>query len=139
MNSKEEFRLLNQAFSSLFEKYKYSVIKYVYNEGEFGNYEVVFRIDTIKLRVIRDKGQNFFEISSLTELDEWFDFGLVLELLEIQIDPHKRNQLKRHVEILDENFPKIRTIFSAENYYQTKINLKKIGKVRAERIFGLNG
>jgi hypothetical protein len=139
MNSKEEFRFLNQAFSSLFEKYKYSVIKYVYNEGEFGNYEVVFRIDTIKLRVIRDKGQIFFEVNSLTELDEWFDLGLVLELLEIQIDPPKRNQLKRHVEILDENFYKIRTIFSAENYYQTKINLKKIGKVRAERMFGLNG
>lgn len=65
MNRKKEYERFKRIFSSLFDKYGYIVDKYVYDEEEFGNYEIVFKINDIKLRLIRDRGQVFLDVSSV--------------------------------------------------------------------------
>jgi len=142
MNGKEEYNFLTQTISSRLNKYKYSVEKYVYDEKEFGNYEAIFVIDNIKIKVTRDKEQIFFEIGSLAEFDEWFDLELVIESQGGKITIHKKQntekQISEYIKILDQNFSKIRALFSNKNYFQTKSNLKKMEKARVKSIFGLD-
>lgn len=101
------------------------------------NAVLVFEVDELRLRLVRDRGQIFadFQNKHRDSRSRWFSFGVVRQLItgEVggseELDAEKASYIHQH-------FTEIKRAFADANVAETENTLKKLEHERGERLFG---
>lgn len=125
---KTEFqKSVEDNFGSILNKYKMHLIDSMLDEEAFGNALLSFASGFFGLRLIRDRGQIFLEVSSPKNPDNWIDIFTIFskinsefrthyEYFEAENEPNKTNmQLKNLAENLSKNSDAISGYFEKNN------------------------
>jgi len=59
----------------------FRIISFSYDPAIFGDSMVVLRSDALCLRIIRERGRIFAEVAPLADPQNWWDLGMILEVL----------------------------------------------------------
>ena len=87
----------------------------------------------VLVRIARERGGHFIELSSKVDPSEWFDAALVLRFLNIRevhpyrVEPSAVAELARHVVGA---FDRIETVFSRKEWKHTVDELEELSKRR---------
>lgn len=165
MENQTYLQLLKNAFHILFEKYNYKIVHHVASDP-FWNAQTFLQSDQLLLQIVNDWCQISLDLKSYDtnkplkkQFNDFYDFGLVLEFLEI---PEKKDlealyekvltdmfsedsewynvvekesgviQMNLIAEIFERNYEKILDIFTVESIFETKTKLASIRKERAK-------
>lgn len=81
-----------------------------FDKASFGDALVEYKSESMALRVLRERGQYFVELSPLTDPPEWYEISIVLQALDLPGDGgvptllEKATAVKRHLPALDRTF-----------------------------------
>ncbi len=132
---------MNKLLEFLIENFSY-----LYNELECrfsdsqvhgSNAVLVFEIDELRLRFVRDRSQIFadFQNKRRGAQNRWYSFGVVRQLVtddvggSEELDGDKALYIHQH-------FSEIRDLFSKVNASKTEKKLDEFEHARGERLFG---
>lgn len=115
-------------------------------EGEegssFGNAVAVFEGGTLRLRVVRDRGQVFADFGSTVDSTEWFDSRVVASLLETEVDANVGGSdiqlaLSGIARFAQDHDGQLEHRFSGAQYQNTKKKLEEIQRNSALNQLGI--
>ena len=137
--NEESFKRFAASFIQPFEKYGFRIVAQDYQPANFGNAYAMFG-DHFRLRLIRDRGQLFVEISPQSDrAEEWYDLRTVLEFLGDGVDMQAVDEASiDEVRIkLDARYETIRSLFSPDNFVSTKLRLDEFREQRVRKFLNL--
>ena len=133
----ESFSRLAASFIQPFEKYGFKIVEQEYYPSDFGNAYVTFE-DDLRLRVLRDRGQIFVEVSPLENPDDWYDLRVVLEFLGEPVDMQRSMEeegLKELRDKLETMYARMRSLFD-KDHRVTRAQLEQFRNEKARERLG---
>ena len=111
-----------------------------YAPQSFGNAMVELEGDAIRVRVTRDRGQFFVDLSPVDRYD-WFDEEIVLHFVGADDDAHrlvseKWKALEPSAAAIHRHFQRITLAFKPESWASVRSILKDFQNRRARALFG---
>jgi hypothetical protein len=115
----------------------FEIVEEQYSPSMFGNALVIFISTDFSLRVIRDKGQFFADVSSPHGEVGWHDLHRVLEFLNLPESNVNGSvyELDQLANTIKANYTELRDLFSRDNYSTIKIELEHFKKRKALDMF----
>jgi len=93
-----------------FSKYGFNIISAFLHYESFGDFEIILESKLYRLRFIKDKGQLFIDIASMTKKNEWQNiFDIFNKCIGLNLDPvYLCNHPDELIEIVSKNFGSIK-------------------------------
>lgn len=94
----------------LLSPHKFILEMHQYNPEIFGNYEVVFSRDNLRIRFIKDRSQVFMDVSQVAFGDDWTPVEAVLQKKKINVPDFpsdEESKIRQYVSILLHNVDSI--------------------------------
>lgn len=116
-------------------------VKDLHEDRSFGNAIVVLESPDLRVRVVRDRDRLSLETCSLHDPERWFDFDIVMQLLDVsaRTTTHEfavGEQLSLWATLLHQHYDAIRELFSQAQYAGTRNRLEVLEWKRARAMFG---
>ena len=147
---KEILKFLIEHLAFLFEKQGFNFIESKISESHSGDAYLILQSGDVAIRIVKDRGQYFIDFANvnLTKKYKWYSIDLFVSLLKRHFpnNIHSINELsmpslnafmnKDNAMFIEKNITEIRNLLSDERINDTKLELKKLQKIRADKIFG---
>ena len=125
-------------FSGLINTLKLHLLKETYDPNFFGNSIIELGGDTMRIRVIKDRGQIFVDIASPVDPDNWYFLERILEAVgsktETPMNPDSPETLELSAKLIERHLDAIQAGLSAQNYHKTKAILHTIAQAAVARL-----
>lgn len=108
-----------------------------YDPKNFGNELLVFESNELRIRFIQEQGDIFADVGPAFE-DNWYFLDYVLELAEGKENPPRDSpaSLDDLASRIQENFSKVKELFSELNYSKTREQLEILSRRKTKEMFG---
>jgi hypothetical protein len=137
-----KFENRENLFKFLIDEFNVEKIEEQYNYENFGNFFITLSAEDFMLRYINDRGFLTIEIASAIDPEKWYDLSFVRDFVynkeKINADERKLSNNERVGELnsfLKKDFNLIRSLFSQQNYPETKYQLATLLKKRFDEKF----
>ncbi len=123
--------------SFLYQKYKFKFIDSEVSDS-FGNAFLTLTSETISIRFIRERGQLVLDFQSnllKKNYASWYSFEIVRQFITNEKEYYSIMN-EDNAKFLENNFEKIKDIFSVSKVAETVKEFKKLEKKRAKKLFG---
>lgn len=105
-------------------------------EGKsFGDSVTIYTSSDLRLRIVKDKGQEFVEISSQQYPEDWFDMSIIQDWVMKYGDDQKNIGLEGGFSFLQTHFTEIRNAFQPHMVSKTRKDLKILSEDRVRHRF----
>jgi len=103
----------------------------------FGDYEIIFLSNMIKIRLSSSKSFETIDISAINDPTNWFDLELIKAYLIGELNLNGQNTLDDLIIFLKSHLRQIEVLFENNNYEKTRIKLDELGLKRSNQLFNL--
>ena len=98
----------------------------------------VLESEDLRVRILRDRGQDFVEVAPTYHPEEWFDLSLLLQAFGAKNSPIELTDLEIEAALLERVLPELQKAFRSENWEATYRELRELQTQRIkERLPGL--
>ena len=125
------------AFGNLLEKRGFRKTFEHYDDQHFGNEVLIYASPELSLKFVRDRGEILVDLGPSDET-VWYMAPRLYEFMELANDlygPADAALLRRHARLLDEKYDLISDLFGYRRIDETKNELRKFWKLKAEQMF----
>jgi hypothetical protein len=135
---------IDKFYLGLLTKYNFKLaLKQI--EGMGGLYQ--YENESFCLKIINDRGIVDSTLAPIHNLNAYFDLGLLYWLVSLQQNPNanqwdkllilvKNLSCEEEAVFIDSNYALLNDLLSEEKYTGTKAELEKVGRERADLLFG---
>ena len=120
--------LLHESAPWLFDVWGFKIISSEYAPKSFGDSLAVLQSENLRLRWVRDRGQNMLEIAALAEPGTWWGLQSIREVITGE-DPKPEDRLGMLLTTLQQLLPAIAEAFGPK-LAETKMELERRKKER---------
>lgn len=105
------------------------------DDSAFGDSSIVLEGHGLRIRISRDRGQEFVEVASKHHPDEWFDLSLLLQAFGPREMCLELTDLEIEAPLLEGVLPKLEKALAEENWEATYRKLKELEIARMKERF----
>lgn len=133
------FDKIKSLFHFLFDDYNFQILQDAYESTDFGNAMIVAQSNNLCIRFIRDRGQIYVELGSLSAPGNWYELSKVLAILEEEkhINHKYRNEAlsqENAALALEGNIANILEHFRIDKFKKTEIKLKHLEELQLKEM-----
>lgn len=104
----------------------FELISWQADDDAFGDSSLVLEKENLRVRITRDRGQDFVEVASTNHSKEWFDLSLLLQAFGSRESPAELTDLDAQASRLKEALPELQEAFARENWEATYRKVKEL-------------
>jgi hypothetical protein len=122
-------RAVTEAFKNLLTRGLLSVESSIYDEQAFGNAVVVLAGRSLRIRVIRDRGEVFADAASSLYPDDWFPLQRVIRAVGVSSPPPEGLLTpEQAADVVERYFADLESGLGSNHIKQTRTALAEVGR-----------
>jgi len=119
----------------------FKVLRESYNPESFGNAEVIYKVENLFIKIVRDRGQDIISLSSKVRPEEFYPFCDVSIVMGWQsmkevVTAFDPPGLASAIGQIGSAIAELSSAFSTQNFMDTKSKLLDAERCRVKAIFG---